>query len=1514
MKNTTFPEKQGLYDPSNEHDSCGVGFVVNIDGRKTHAIIERGVEVLGKLEHRGATAGDDKTGDGAGILVQIPDQLLREACAAQKIILPPPGQFGVGMIFMPQDEHERGECQRIVQQVVREEGLAFLGWRTMPVCSDALGKKAKAEQPFMMQCFISAKEKVIGQDELERKLYIVRRQSELRVQQALELNDRFYIPSLSTRTIVYKGLMMGTQLTEFYLDLQDKNFVSAFAVIHQRYSTNTFPSWKLAQPFRYLAHNGEINTLRGNLNQMQAREKFLKSPLFGDNLQKVIPVIDESGSDSACLDNALELLHSCGRDLPHALMMLVPQAWGLKYPIGPDLRGFFEYHAGLMEPWDGPAALAFSDGLSVGALLDRNGLRPARYTITKDRFMVLASETGVLDFDADNIEEKGALRPGQIILVDLEKKRVIKNTEIKTFYTRRQPYRRWVAENKIELHGLFNDVAAVEPDANKLFFREKLFGYTREDLEMIIAPMAVKGAEPVGSMGSDVPLAVLSEKPQLLYWYFKQLFAQITNPPIDPIREELVMSLMTFMGNPGNILSEIPQNSRLIKLRHPILSNEDLERIQSLSLQEFWTTTLYLGFSAKGNGDDLSEAVGQLCRAAEASVANGCSIIILSDRNLPEDLAPIPALLAVSAVNRYLIDKGMKAGVDIIVETAEAREVHHMALLLGYGAAAINPYLVFEIIADLAIRKVLVPSIPVTKAIENYIDALCHGLLKIMSKMGISTLRSYRGAQLFEAIGLSCDVVERYFTGTASRIEGIGMEEIAAEAKARYKTAYEASPTPSTLLSSGGQYRYRRGEERHLWTPETISLLQDATRTNNYDKYKKYAALVNDQTKAQSTLRGLFTFKKTKSISVEQVEPESAIIKRFVTSAMSFGSISREAHETLAIAMNRLGARSNSGEGGEDPERYKLLPNGDSRGSAIKQVASGRFGVTAEYLVNAKELQIKIAQGAKPGEGGQLPGHKVNAEIARVRHSTPGVTLISPPPHHDIYSIEDIKQLIFDLKNVNPKARVSVKLVSEMGVGTIAAGVAKAHADMVLISGYDGGTGAAPLSSIKHAGVPWELGLAETQQTLVLNHLRSRIRVQTDGQLKTGRDVIIAALLGAEEFGFATAPLVVCGCIMMRKCHLNTCPVGVATQDEELRKRFSGKPEYVVNFFQMIAKEVREYMAMLGVRTIDELVGRSDLLETNEAINFWKAKGLNFSRIFAQTLINEKGARRFMEDQGRSLENVLDQKLIAGAQPALTDKKPVMLEMPLKNTDLTVGAMLSGEIAKRYGAQGLKDDTITCKFIGAAGQSFGAFAMKGLTLILEGESNDYLGKGICGGKIIVKPLSTSAFNPSRNIICGNVLLYGATSGEVYIHGRAGERFAIRNSGASAVIEGIGDHGCEYMTGGRIVILGGTGVNFAAGMSGGIAYVYDPDNKLDGRCNLDMVDLELVTEREDIKELKGLIERHVQYTGSPKAKDILDRWEFCLPSFVKVLPMEYRRILGKMMKEDEQAERKEVEQK
>ena len=1510
MRQVYYPEKQGLYDPENEHGSCGVGFLAQIDGKQSHDIVVKSIEVLEKLLHRGATGEDALTGDGAGILIQIPDKFFRVQCNSLGFSLPELKKYGVGMIFLPREKGSSKQCRNIIKEILVQEGLQLLGWREVPVNSDALGGKARESQPEIMQCFIAGQG--LQDAALERRLYVARRQIENCVEEKLRLGDRFYIPSMSCNTIVYKGMMLGNQVPEFYLDINDQDFISAIAVIHQRYSTNTFPSWKLAQPFRYLAHNGEINTLRGNLNQMHSREKSLESPLFGEDIKKILPIIDEAGSDSACLDNALELLAKAGRDLPHSMMMLIPQAWGVKYPIGPDLRGFFEYHAGLMEPWDGPAAVAFTDGDQVGALLDRNGLRPARYTITKDGFMVLASETGVLDFSDSDVLEKGALRPGEIIMVDLKKKRVIKNGETKILYARKQPYRRWVEENKIVLHGFFNDVAQASPCTDKFFRLQKLFGYTREDVRVIIRPMSENGYEPVGSMGADTPLAALSDKTQLLYRYFSQLFSQITNPAIDPIREELVMSLMTFLGTPGNILKETPQHSKLIKLRHPILSNEDLERLIALNMKEFWATTLQAGFPAQGSGDKLEESLDQLCRAAEASVANGCVLLILSDRNLPPDLTPVPALLAVSAVNQHLVARGLRTDVGIIVETAEAREVHHAALLLGFGATAINPYFAFEIVSDMAIRNVLGKPLSTNKAIENYIKALCKGLLKIMSKMGISTLRSYRGAQVFEATGLNCDVIEKYFGGISSRIEGIGLNEIAAEANARHTNAYNAAPhVPEKILSSGGNYAYRRDGERHLWTPETISKLQYATKLNDKKVYKEYAQLINDQARKTSTLRGMFKFKETTPVPIDEVEPASEIMKRFVTSAMSFGSISREAHETLAIAMNRIGAMSNSGEGGEDPGRYKLLPNGDNRSSAVKQVASGRFGVTAEFLVNAREIQIKIAQGAKPGEGGQLPGHKVTDEIAYVRYSIPGVTLISPPPHHDVYSIEDIKQLIFDLRNVNPNARISVKLVSEAGVGTIAAGVAKAHADMVLISGYDGGTGAAPLSSIKYTGAPWELGLAETQQTLKLNNLRSRIRIQADGQMKTGRDVIIAALLGAEEFGFGTAPLVVCGCVMMRKCHLNTCPVGVATQDPELRKFFKGKPEYVINFFHMVAEEIREYMAHLGFRRMDDFIGRDDLLEMNEAIDFWKTRGLNFSKIFCCSKVNENAQCRYQESQDHGIDAVLDKKLIELSGDALDKKKPVKIEMPICNVNLSTGAMLSGEIATRYGCEGMENDTITCRFTGAAGQSFGAFCMKGLTLVLEGEANDYVGKGLCGGKIIVKPVAGHGFDASENVICGNVLLYGATSGEIYLCGCVGERFAIRNGGVYAVVERVGDHGCEYMTGGRVVILGETGVNFAAGMSGGIAYVYDPENKLDGRANLDMVDLEPVKDLKDIDELKDMIEKHLEYTGSKKAEYILKNWGQCLPFFVKVFPMEYRRVLGQMLKEDEVTVREEV---
>jgi glutamate synthase domain-containing protein 2/glutamate synthase domain-containing protein 3/glutamate synthase domain-containing protein 1 len=1410
------------------------------------------------------------------------------------------------MLFVPQSK-VRTECLAVIRKVIQEESLEFIGWREVPTDGGILGEQARAAQPFVMQVFVGGG--TLSCQALDRKLYVVRKQCQRRVAETVGAHERFYIPSFSSRTIVYKGLLMGGQVSGFYKDLTDPDMESAIAVIHQRYSTNTFPSWELSQPFRFLAHNGEINTLRGNINQMASRENGLASPLFGDDIRKLIPIIDPGGSDSACLDNALELLVAGGRSIPHSMMMLIPEAWGAKYPIGPDQKGFFEYHAGLMEPWDGPATVAFTDGSVVGTLLDRNGLRPARYTITKDRFIVMASEAGVLDIPADRIQEKGALRPGQMLLVDLGRKRVMKDKELKSQMARRQPYRRWVEENKISVQGLFEAMVAVHPDAETLLQRQRLFGYTREDVQILLEAMATKAHEAVGSMGTDTPLAVFSEKPQLLFSYFKQLFAQITNPAIDPIREELVMSLMTFIGNPSNILMETPQYARLIKLRHPFLSNEDLDQIRGLAIKDFSAVTLPLGFQAGGVGADLESALDRLCLTAETQVRQGKTLLILSDRNLAGDLTPIPVLLAVAAVNRHLVRCGLRTGGGVIVETGEAREVMHMALLLGYGATAINPYLAYETIADLALKKELSADIGGARALENYVGALCEGLRKIMSKMGISTLRSYRSAQVFEAVGIDQAVVDRFFTGTASRVGGIGLAEIAVEANARFAEAYSHSELSGDFLPAGGQYRFRRDGERHLWSPEAIANLQQATRAGDVKLYREYARLINDQAEKQFTLRGMFKFKPGTPVPLEEVEPVGGIMKRFVTGAMSFGSISREAHEAMAIAMNRVGGMSNSGEGGEDPARYTPLPNGDSRCSAIKQVASGRFGVTTEFCVNCRELQIKIAQGAKPGEGGQLPGHKVNAEIAKVRHSTPGVTLISPPPHHDIYSIEDIKQLIYDLKNVNPEARVSVKLVSELGVGTIAAGVVKAHADMVLISGYDGGTGASPLSSIKHAGAPWELWLAETQQTLVLNNLRGQVRLQTDGQIKTGRDVVVAALLGAEEYGFATTALVVLGCVMMRKCHNNTCPVGVATQDPRLRKLFTGSPDHLVNFFSFIASEVREIMAQLGFRTIDEMIGRSDCLEMNQAITFWKAKGMDFSKILYRPLSDSPV--RCVGKQDHELDSAMDLQLLTIVKTAIETGMPVSLEQPIRNVNRTVGTMIAGQVARKYGHAGLPDDTITMTFKGSAGQSFGAWCAKGMTMILEGESNDFLGKGLSGGKIIVKPVSGSTYAAESNIIDGNVLLYGATCGEVYLNGAVGERFAIRNSGAIAVVEGMGDHGCEYMTGGRVVVLGPTGVNFGAGMSGGLAYVYDETRLFDARCNLDMVDLELVVNAADKAELRELIEKHLRYTGSTKAKRILDNWEDHLPYFIKVFPMEYRRVLGQMMRDDEATERAEV---
>ncbi|OPZ26789.1 MAG: Ferredoxin-dependent glutamate synthase 1 [Lentisphaerae bacterium ADurb.BinA184] len=1497
--------QQGLYDAQFEHDACGTGFVASLRGGPSHDIVAQGITILQNLVHRGASGDDGRTGDGAGILVQIPDAFLRRECAGLGIALPPAGGYGVGMFFLPVEPARREACRERLAGLAAAEGHPLLGWREVPVNPDALGAGARARQPHIVQAFFDGHGADSGR--LERQLYLIRRQFERFAADAPGLRELAYAPSLSGRTLVYKGMMLGNQLAEFYADLANPAFVSAAAVIHQRYSTNTFPSWQLAQPFRLLAHNGEINTLRGNRNQMQAREALLASAGLGDDLRKVLPVFDGQGSDSACLDSALELLLRGGRDLPLALLMLIPQAWGVKYPIGPDLRGFFEYCSGIMEPWDGPAAVTFSDGRVVGALNDRNGLRPARYTLTRGGLVVVASEAGALPLDPAEVAEKGALRPGQMLLVDLESGRLLKDAEIKATCARRHPYRRWVAENKIVLRGLFGDLTPVTPDVSSLGFRQRLFGYTREDLQVILGPMASNGHEPVGSMGNDAPLAVLSDTPHLLYAYFRQLFAQVTNPPIDSIREELVMSLMTYIGRTPHIFSDEPRHAQLIKLPQPILANHDVERLKTLSLPAFTTTVLPLGFDPEGGAAGFEEAVERVCARAAEAACRQRAILVLSDRGLPEPMAPLPALLGVAAVTRRLQAEGLLPHASLVVETGEAREVHHMALLLGYGATAVNPYLAFESVAQMAAERTLERELGVTQAIENYIHALDKGLLKVMAKMGISTLRSYRGAQVFEAVGLARAVVDRYFAGTPSRLEGIGLAEISAEATARWRAARRDARRGVPVLPSGGQYRYRTDGERHLWTPQAISTLQLAVRRNDASLYREYARLINDQSRGLCTLRGLFEFKPSTPVPLDEVEPVEAIVRRFATGAMSFGSISREAHETLAIAMNRLGAMSNSGEGGEDPERYRPLPNGDNRSSAVKQVASGRFGVTIEYLVNARELQIKIAQGAKPGEGGQLPGHKVNREIAQVRHATPGVTLISPPPHHDIYSIEDIKQLIFDLKNANPDARVSVKLVSEVGVGTVAAGVAKAKADMVLISGGDGGTGAAPLSSIKHAGVPWELGLAETQQTLVRSNLRGRVRLQCDGQLKTGRDVVVAGLLGAEEFGFATAPLVVCGCVMMRRCHDNICPAGIATQNPELRRRFAGRPEHVIAFFRFVAEEVREIMAQLGFRRFDDLVGRSDRLDRNRAIDFWKARGLDFGDLF-EPLASLPSPRRCCEAQDHEIDGVLDRRLIREAAPALESGRRVTIEAAIHTRDRAVGTMLSGQIARRYGLRGLPPDTITCRFQGAAGQSFGAFAARGLTLLLDGEANDYLGKGLSGGCLAVRPPPGSAFDPAANTIAGNVLLYGATSGEVYLNGRAGERFAVRNSGARAVVEGVGDHGCEYMTGGVVVVLGETGFNFAAGMSGGLAFVYDPDNSFDGRCNLDMVDLEPVREPDDTELLRQMIGRHAELTGSARAQALLADWHAALPCFVKVFPTEYRLALGKMSREDAAVER------
>lgn len=1492
---------QGMYEVRREHDACGIGAVVNISGKKDHSILEYGKQILLNLHHRGAASADDITGDGAGILMQIPHDFFKSECKRLRIELPQPGRYGAGIVFGPQNNELREKCEAILEQAISHYGMKVLGWRDVPFRRDCLGPIALSAEPSIRQIFIDGGG--LGPEPFERTLFMARKRAERLVHEQFgEEGDDFYIPSLSCRTICYKGMFMAWQLFEYYPDLADERMTSALAIVHQRYSTNTLPNWKLAQPFRCIAHNGEINTLSGNRNYMRMREKRLDCRILGDDLTDLVPVLDPLGSDSACFDNMLELLMRAGRSLPHAMMMMIPEAFGAKYHISTDKRSFYEYHSAIMEPWDGPAAMVFTDGQLIGGTLDRNGLRPCRYMVTTDGLVVMGSETGVVEFPPEKISRKGRLQPGKMFLVDTTQGRIITDNEIKGKIARQKPYRRWLEENRIELRGLFSTPDLEKVETETLAARLRSFGYTREELKMILAPMALNGQEPVGSMGNDTPLAVLSNRPRLLYDYFKQLFAQVTNPPIDPLREGLVMSLMSFTGRRLNVLEETPQHCRQLKLPHPILANEDMIRLRAVHRDDFRVVTIPAVFEMDPQDcrGSLKKALDSLVRdAVEAIEQKDASLIILSDQNSDSAKAPIPALLAVSAVHHGLIEQGLRGEAGLILETGEAREVMHFCLLCGYGANAVNPYLVFETLTFMQQNGDLPMDMEPEQIADNYIAAVKKGILKTMSKMGISTLRSYFNAQLFECIGLNKDVVDQYFTGTSSRIGGIGLEEIANDILRRHQNAYQPRPAGTMELDFGGEYHYRVDGERHLWNPATISKLQHAVVNDDVTAYAEFARIVNEQEKHLCTLRGLFEFKPGNPVPIEEVEPAGEIVKRFCTGAMSHGSISKEAHECLAVAMNRLGAMSNTGEGGEDPARYKPEPNGDSKNSAIKQVASARFGVTINYLAHAKELQIKMAQGAKPGEGGQLPGHKVTVEIAHLRYSTPGVTLISPPPHHDIYSIEDLAQLIYDLKCSNPGVKVSVKLVSEVGVGTIAAGVAKGNADEVLISGHDGGTGASPQSSIKHAGCPWEIGLAETQQVLVMNGLRDRIRVQTDGQLRTGRDVVIAALLGAEQFGFGTASLVTLGCTLLRKCHEGACTYGIATQDPELRKRFAGKPEYLQRYMLFVAEEVRQWMSRLGFRKLEDMIGHVDRLSTHKAVDHYKARGLDFSQVFYQPQAPEGTAIHRVNPQPDRLKDHPDWEIIEKVKPMLEKSKPVALKMPIRNVDRTIGTILSNYIVKQYGPQGLPEDTISLTFNGSAGQSFGAFLASGITLHLIGDSNDYLGKGLSGGRIIVETPPGSPFLAHENIIVGNTLLYGATSGEVFINGMGGERFCVRNSGATAVVEGVGDHACEYMTNGLVVVLGKTGCNFAAGMSGGIAYVLDEMQLFDTLCNLDMVDLESVYKKEDQDLLYSLIQKHEELTRSSHARRILGAWPDMVGKFVKIIPIDYRKALDRM---------------
>jgi glutamate synthase (NADPH) large chain len=1529
----------GLYDPRNEHDSCGVGFVANLKGIRSPEIIADGLLMLRNLTHRGAVGADPLVGDGAGMLVQLPHTLLREEMAAVGIELPPPGQYGVGYLFMPREAELQDHIRQIIESSSVGEGHEILGYRNVPTDNSSLSSDPKIaeSEPVHLQVFIGRPGELTNDDEFERRLYVLRKVISNRIYKETEGRDNgFYIVSMSSRTIVYKGMFLAYQLGEYYRDLTDPRFESALALVHQRFSTNTFPSWKLAHPYRMVAHNGEINTLRGNVNWMAARQASVDSELFGNDIAKLWPISYEGQSDTACFDNALEFLWQGGYSLAHAMMMLIPEAWAGNRMMDEDAKAFYEYHAALMEPWDGPAAVAFTDGRQIGATLDRNGLRPARYIVTDDDRVIMASESGALPIPEAKIVRKWRLQPGRMLLIDMERGAIVSDEDIKREIAGQHPYRQWLSRTQL----ILEDLHPVEPRAPRkdvsLLDRQQAFGYTQEDTRLLMAPMATTGQEAIGSMGTDTPISAMSDKSKLLYTYFKQNFAQVTNPPIDPIREELVMSLVSFIGPRPNIFDLVGTSRRKrLEVRQPILTNGDLEKIRSIGMSEdrFDTKTIDITYAAQEADAGMTGALERLCERAEAAVVGGYNIIVLSDRQIGPDRIPIPALLATAAVHHHLIRKGLRTASGLVVESGEPREVHHFCCLAGYGAEAINPYLAFETLAAMHARGEFPDEVDRYEVVERYIKAIDKGILKVMSKMGISTYQSYCGAQIFDAVGLSSEFVDRYFTGTATKIEGIGLEEVARESCERHAAAFGNDPVLARTLDIGGEYAFRMRGESHAWTPDSIAKLQHAVRSRSWESYKDFSQTLNSKAHELSTIRGLFTLRDAgedgrKAVPIDEVEPAENIVKRFSTGAMSFGSISREAHTTLARAMNEIGGRSNTGEGGEEPDRFTPLSDGsrNPERSAIKQVASGRFGVTAEYLVNADMIQIKVAQGAKPGEGGQLPGHKVDAVIAKTRHSTPGVGLISPPPHHDIYSIEDLAQLIFDLKNVNEKADISVKLVSEVGVGTVAAGVAKARADHITIAGYDGGTGASPLTSLKHAGSPWEIGLAETHQTLVLNGLRSRIWLQVDGGLRTGRDVVIGALLGADEFGFSTAPLISVGCLMMRKCHLNTCPVGIATQDPVLRKRFRGSPEHVINFFFFVAEEVREYMAAMGYRTFAEMVGESQMLGQATMIDHWKASGLDFTDIFFKPQAAKSEIHR-TQSQNHPIADILDRKLVEQARNAIENREPVRLEMPISNVDRATGAMLSGRIAEKYGYDGLEDDTIAVSFSGTAGQSFGAFLAQGVSFDLQGDANDYVAKSLSGGRIVVRPPENTTIDPEHSIIVGNTVLYGAISGECYFRGVAGERFAVRNSGAIAVVEGVGDHGCEYMTGGVIVIIGETGRNFAAGMSGGIAYVLDEAGDFAERCNMAMVELEPVPEEDDLLEklhhhggdlmhkgrvdvtsdmnhhdeerLFQLLSNHLHYTQSGRAARILESWDEYRPKFVKVMPVEYRRALQDM---------------